>query len=45
MELTSKQRSQLRSLANSIDTILHVGKDASGKTSSSRLMMPWRPGN
>ena len=27
MELTSKQRSQLRSLANSIDTIIHIGKD------------------
>ena len=26
-ELTSKQRAQLRGLANSIDTILHVGKD------------------
>ena len=24
-ELTSKQRAQLRGLANSIDTILHVG--------------------
>lgn len=30
MELTSKQRAQLRSLANSIDTILHVGKDGIG---------------
>ena len=29
-ELTSKQRSQLRGLANSIDTILHVGKDGVG---------------
>lgn len=27
MELTSKQRAQLRSLANGIDTILIVGKD------------------
>ena len=28
MELTSKQRAQLRGLANSIDTILQVGKQA-----------------
>ena len=27
MDLTSKQRSQLRSLANGIDTIIHIGKD------------------
>ena len=31
MELTSKQRAQLRGLANSIDTILHVGKDGLGE--------------
>ena len=30
MELTSKQRAQLRGFANSIDTILHVGKDGIG---------------
>ena len=30
MDLTSKQRSQLRGLANGIDTILHVGKDGMG---------------
>ena len=26
MDLTSKQRAQLRGLANNIDTILHIGK-------------------
>ena len=31
MELTSKQRAQLRGLANGIDTILHVGKDGIGE--------------
>ena len=31
MELTSKQRAQLRALANDIDTILHVGKDGIGE--------------
>ena len=31
MELTSKQRAQLRSLANGIDTILIVGKDGLGE--------------
>ena len=29
-DLTSKQRAQLRGLANGIDTILHVGKDGMG---------------
>ena len=29
-DLTSKQRAQLRGLANGIDTILHVGKDGVG---------------
>ena len=27
MELTNKQRSQLRGIANGIDTIVHIGKD------------------
>ena len=30
MDLTSKQRAQLRGLANSIDTILIVGKEGIG---------------
>lgn len=30
MELTSKQRAQLRAMANGIDTILHIGKDGIG---------------
>ena len=31
MELTSKQRAQLRGLANTRDTILHIGKDGIGE--------------
>lgn len=31
MELNSKQRAQLRGLANDIDTILHIGKDGIGE--------------
>ena len=30
MDLTGKQRAQLRGLANGIDTILHIGKDGVG---------------
>ena len=31
MELTSKQRAQLRGMANTIDTIIHVGKEGIGE--------------
>lgn len=31
MELNSKQRAQLRGLANGIDTIVHIGKDGIGE--------------
>ncbi len=30
MDLTSKQRSQLRSMANGLDAIVHIGKDGIG---------------
>ena len=30
MDLTGKQRAQLRGLANDIDTIVHIGKDGVG---------------
>ena len=30
MDLTSKQRAQLRGLANGIDTIVHIGQDGIG---------------
>lgn len=31
MDLTSKQRAQLRGLANGIDTIVHIGKEGIGE--------------
>lgn len=30
VDLTSKQRSQLRGMANDLDTIVHIGKDGIG---------------
>ena len=45
MELTSKQRAQLRGLANGLDTILKSARRASEITWSSRPTRPWRPGN
>ena len=30
MELTSKQRAQLRGMASTLDTIIHIGKDGIG---------------
>ena len=32
MDLTSKQRAQLRSMANDLDTIVHIGKDGVGES-------------
>lgn len=31
MELTSKQRAQLRGMANKLDTIIHIGKEGIGE--------------
>ena len=37
MELTSKQRAQLRGMAAILDTIVHVGKDGSGENLSKQV--------
>ena len=42
MELTSKQRAQLRGLANNIDTILIVGKDGIGDNLEARELIKGR---
>ena len=48
MELTSKQRAQLRGLANTIDTIIHIGKDGIGENlvkqtdDASMTLVLWR---
>ena len=47
MDLTSKQRSQLRGLANGIDTIVHIGKDGIGDNLTRQANVPvagfWPP--
>ena len=43
MDLTSKQRAQLRSLANNIDTILIEGKDGIGDNLVKRRRRRWPP--
>ena len=47
MDLTSKQRAQLRGLANGIDTILIVGKEGIGdnlvKQANDALRRRWPP--
>ena len=46
MELNSRQRAQLRGLANSIDTIIHIGKDGIGdnliKQANDALLKYWK---
>ena len=45
MELTSKQRAQLRGLANGLDTILQIGKEGIGDNLVQQANEAWRPGN
>jgi RNA-binding protein len=45
MELTGKQRAQLRGLANGIETVVHIGKDGIGDNLINRQTTRWRPGN
>ena len=44
-DLTSKQRAQLRGLANGIDTILIIGKDGIGDNLVKQANDAWRPGS
>ena len=45
MELTSKQRAQLRGMAANLDTIVHVGKDGIGENLVKQVNDAWRPGS
>lgn len=43
--MTTKQRAKLRSMANTMEAILHIGKEASATTFASRPGTRWRRGN
>ena len=45
MELTSKQRAQLRGMASTLDTIVHVGKDGIGENLIKQVNDAWRHGS
>ena len=42
--MTSKQRAYLRGLANTMDPIIHVGKDGVN-ANMIRQLTPWKPGS